>query len=174
MSAFSGLIGALGAATLFAVAERWQKPARRTADGWRVLRPGWLINFVLAICAGLAALMSYIVLFVGSSLPDAETQMAVGALVAGGCWLACIYYGWTSYGRTILWKGNELRVRTIFGRDRVRRIPDVAKVSRSEALGEYKLTFKDGSTLWLSAHLHGSKELAKRLPKRASTDALRP
>jgi hypothetical protein len=164
---FTGLIGAHVAAALVTVAERRQGPAQKNAEGWKVLRPGWLVIFFLVISAGLAALMSYIVLFVGSSLPDAKTQMAAGLIIVVVCWFACIHYGWTSYGRTVMWKGNELRVRTIFGRERMRRIPDVSRVSKSEALGEYKLTFKDGSALRLSAYSHGAKELVKRLPKRA-------
>jgi hypothetical protein len=55
----------------------------------------------------------------------------------------------------------------VFGHERVRRIPDVSRVRKSALTGDYRLTFRDGSTLWLSAYFHGSKELVKRLPKRA-------
>ncbi|HEX9965473.1 MAG TPA: hypothetical protein VGB04_10880 [Allosphingosinicella sp.] len=124
------------------------------------------MNSTILGLAAISALAAYILL-AGSSLPDADTQGFVAAVLVLGCGSGIIYFLWTGYGRTILWKGNELSVRTIFGREQVRRIPDVSRVSRNEMLGDYKLTFKDGSTLRVSAHFHGVGELVERLPKRA-------
>ena len=161
-----GLLGAVLAAALLALSNRMQKPARKNAGGWKVLRPGWLVNAAMLGLAAIATLAAYILL-VGSSLPDAATQERFAAMLMLGCGSASLYYLWTGYGRTILWKGNELRVRTIFGREQVRRISDLSRVGRNEMLDEYILTFKEGSGLRVSAQFHGTRDLVKRLPKRA-------
>ncbi|PTQ12114.1 hypothetical protein CLG96_05990 [Sphingomonas oleivorans] len=166
----SGLIGAVIAAALVALADRGQKPAQAIIEGWRMLRPGWLLNFATAGSAGMAALFGYIFLFVGSSRPDADIQTPYAVILILAFGMAAIYVAWTSYGRTIMWKGNELRVRTSLGREMVCRISDIRSVTKSEMLGEYRLTFHDGSTLRLSAYFHGVKELVARLPKRARQD----
>ncbi len=165
----SGMIGGFVAATLVAVALRRQRPARKSADGWKTLRPGWLVNATIVGGACSAAFTGYILLFVGSSRPDAETQMTYALMLFIGFALATAYLAWISYGRTIMWKGDELRVRTSFGHDFVRRISDVRSVTRSDMLGEYRLRFRDGSTLRLSEYFHGAKELVARLPERVQT-----
>lgn len=163
-AAVTGLIAGAVTLAVVALADRTQKPARKNADGWKMLRPGWLVNMLIVALAVLWALASYFAL-AGSSRPTVATEAAAAAILMLGSGSALIYYLWIGYGRNILWKGTELRVRTCFGRERVRRIRDVSAVVKVDALGDYKITFKDGSTLWLSPHFHGSRELMKRLPK---------
>ena len=163
----SGLVAGAATAVLVAAARRSQKPARRSAGGWKTLRAGWLLDGTIVAGAGAAALTGYVLLFVGSSRPDADVQMTYVLLLFIGFAVATVYSAWLGYGRTIMWKGNQLRVRTVLGHGVVRRISDVRSVTRSERLGEYRLTFEDGSTLRLSADMHGSKELVARLPGRA-------
>jgi hypothetical protein len=162
------VIGAM-AVSLVALADRTQKQARKNADGWRVLQAGWLLNGLIVACAGFAALMGYIT-EVGSSRPDADAQMLYGLLLVIGFGGTALYLIWIAYGRTIMWKGDTLRVRTISRREIVRRISDICRVRKSEAMGEYHLTFRDGSTLRLSAHLRGAGEFVSKLPARAARD----
>jgi hypothetical protein len=114
---------------------------------------------------GLAAAISYFLLRGGSGRPDAPTQNLMACvLLAGSIW-GTIYVAWTSYFRTITWKGNELRVRWIFGQESNRRLSDVADVKRMR--GESRIMFRDGSQISFSEHMHGAKDLNARLPKRA-------
>lgn len=166
----SGLIGAVVAFALVTVAERKQKSARPNVDGWHTLRPGWLLNGVIVGCALLAGLMGYLLLSGGSTRPDADTQNIYAALLLAGFGGAAAYFGWTCYGRTVMWKGNKLRLRTSLGREVMHRMSDVSSVTKSEMWGEYRLTFRDGSSLRFSAYFHGAGELAAKLSRKAFRD----
>ncbi len=91
-------------------------------------------------------------------------------LLAVAFGFAAFYLAWSSYARIIMWKGNELRVRRTLWRDEVHLISGASSVKRSEALGEYKITFEDGAVLRISAYMHGAKDLLARLPARAQDD----
>ena len=161
-----GLFAGLVTLWLSELAVRTQQPAATTADGWKRLRPGWFLHGILIGAAGLGALMAWFLLSGGSSRTDAELQNAfafgIAAVFAG----AALHIAWTVHGRTIEWKDDVLRVRTRLGRDIEHRMFEVRWVTRSVARGEYKLTLADGSTLHLSAYLHGSNELVAKLPRR--------
>lgn len=163
----SGLIGAAVAVALATLAERKLKPAQANAEGWQTLRPGWLVNATFVATTAFAALMAFYLLSGGSSLPDADTQNFYALLLAVVSGIAAIYLAWTTYGRTVMWKGTELRVRTCVGRDTTRPLADVSSVAKNEALGDYRLTFCDGGTLRVSAYMHGVNDLLSRIPKRA-------
>lgn len=66
-----------------------------------------------------------------------------------------------------MWKGNELRVRSLTGSESLRRFSDISKVKKNEMRGEYRINFRDGSTLCFSLHMHGANELVAKLPRRA-------
>lgn len=106
----SGVIGAVAAVAAIAVANRTQKAAQKNAVGWKMLRPAWPTDFLLLLSAGLAGLMTWLGLFVESARPDGETEMALALMLAIGSWSYCLYLGWTGHGRSVMWKGNELRV----------------------------------------------------------------
>ena len=167
MSFISELVSGLFAASLISLSERKQKPGRWNAEGWRVLWAGWFMKGTILGGAAFAALMGLFLWAGGSALPDAETQNAYALLLLIGMSAVTLYLLWSAYGRTIMWKGEELRVRTIWKTETVYRIADVSSVTKSDMRGEYRLTFQDGSTLWLSAHLHGAKELIAKLPCQA-------
>lgn len=162
----NGLIGGIAATVLTLAAQRWQKPARLDAAGWKMLRPGWLLNGTIAGCAAMAGL-GCTFLVVGSTRPDAEMQMIYAAILAVAFGLASLYVLWRSYGQTVLWKGDTLKHRSLRGRETLRRISEVRAVSKGDMSGEYRLTFRDGSTLRLSAYLDGARELVATLPDRA-------
>lgn len=167
MSFISELIELIVPASLISLSERKQKPARWNAEGWRVLHVGWSMHSVILCCVVLIALMGLYLWASGQTRPDAETQSANALLVLIGTSAVTLYLLWSAYGRTIMWKGEELRVRTIWKTETVYRIADVSSVTKSDMRGEYRLTFQDGSILRLSAHLHGAKELIAKLPCQA-------
>lgn len=163
----SGLIGAVAVVALVTLAERTQKSARSRSDGWKALQPSWLIHGCMVLCIGFGALMAYFFLSGGSSLPDAPTQNMFALLLLAMAAAGAIYGGWTSYGRRITWKANELRIRSPLGGEVIQRISDVVEVTKSEMRGEYRMIFRDGSRFWFSAHMHGANDLLARLPRRA-------
>ena len=166
----SGLIGAVAAIALAGLAARTQKSAAMLHDGWRGLRPSWLVHCSMVFCFGFAGVISYFLLNGGSGRTDASTQNLVACLLLAAVVGGAIYIGWTSYFITVQWKGNKIRIRPIIGRDIVHKFSDVAKVKNAEIYGVYRLKFRDGSRLWFSEHMHGAKDLAAKLPKRAFTD----
>ena len=166
----SGWIGAVVTLALVAFAERTQRSATKLPDGWRALRPGWLIHCVMVLCIGFAGLISYFLLRGGSGRPDAFTQNLFACLLLAVAVGGAAYIGWTSYFRTIIWKGNELRVRRFLAPQIVRRFSDVTQITIGAMRGEYRVTFRDGSRFWFSEHMHGAKDLTARLPRRAFSD----
>ena len=165
----SGLLGGVVFAILVTLAARTQKAARTNSEGWKTLRPGWLLNGMIVACIGMAVL-AYYFRFCAVSVRDASTQLTSAYIIIIGFGMAAAYLAWISYGRTIIWKGNDLRVHTITGHDIVRRISDVFSVTKNEFHGEYRLIFRDASMLRFSAYFRGSTELIARLPKQAKAD----
>lgn len=163
----SGVVGAVVAFGLVSLAERTQKSATSTPDGWKVLRAGWLINGTIVGATALAACAGHSLVTGGSSLPDAATQNSFAALLLAAFGAGALYVAWTTYGRTVMWKGDELRVRSALGSESLRRISDVSEVTKSETRGEYRISFRDGSTLVFSAHMHGAEELMAKLRQKA-------
>ena len=166
----SGLIGAVAAFALVKLAERTQKSATRQLDGWRALRPSWFIHGSMFLFIGLAVVISYLLLNERSNRPEASIPNLIACLLLAGAVWGAIYVGRVNYFRTIFWKGNELHIRPIFGHEIGHRFSDVAKVTNSELSGGYLVIFRDGSRFWFSEHMHGAKDLASRLPKRAFSD----
>lgn len=166
----SGLIGGLIASGLVTLAARTQKSAAKSHGGWRVLRAGWLINGLIICSIALAALMAYFLLSGGSTLPDASSQNGYAVLLFAAFTACAFCMAWTGYGRTIMWKGYDLQTRAVARKAITRRLSDVTNVRKSEMLGTYRITFRDGSGLWFSAYMHGANELLAKLPRRASRD----
>jgi hypothetical protein len=161
------LIGGLMAFALVTLAVRNQAGARRNPDGWNILWPSWLLNGLIVASSALALLMAWDLVEGGSTRPDARAQNGYALLLLIASAAAAAYFAWTSYGRTIMWREDELRVRSRLGTEVTRNISDICSVGKSETLGEYRLTFRDGSTLRISTFLHGAAELAARLPGKA-------
>lgn len=166
----SGLVGAVVAFALITLAEWKQKSATTLHDGWKVLKPSWLINATIIGCTAFAALIGYFLLAGGSSRPDAATQNGFALLLLAISAVGALHRAWTAYGHTLMWRGNELRDRSLFGNETVHRISHVVEAKKGEMMGEYRLTFRDGSNLRFSAYLHGAKELVEKLPRKALRD----
>ncbi len=167
----SGLVGAIIACALVTLAERRQRAGFRGAEGWTMLRSGWLIKFAILLCAVLTALIGYFFWSGGSTRGDAATQnlYALSLLLAFAA--GTVYLLWTSYARTIAWKGDELRIRRAFAGEMVQRLSHVTAAEKNDVRGEYRLTFRDGSRLGISAYFDGSRELIEQLPPEAVSDS---
>jgi hypothetical protein len=98
----TGLIGAVVTLILLAIAERGQKSAGVLPDGWKTLRPSWLMNFSIALLAGLAGIIIYYFVNGGSALPDADKQNAMAALILAASGLCAVYCVWVTYGRSVM------------------------------------------------------------------------
>lgn len=159
----SGLIGAVIAFGLITLAERTQKSAARSAHGWKVLSAGWFLNGLIVGGAAMAMLPAGVLLGGGSTLPDASDQNAAAGLLCAAFLAMTLYIAWITYRQTIMWKGEELRVRRVGGGVIQHRIRDATAISRSEMSGEYHVAFRNGATLRFSAHMHGADELAAML-----------
>lgn len=161
----TGLIGGAIAAVLCSLALRNQKAAEISSDGWKTLRPSLLLHGIFILGFALTSLFAYIAFSGGSALPDADTQnlFLVGLLTAFG--MMTIYLWWTTYAQTIAWKGQELRVRRAFGKERHWQFTEIRSIKESEFRGDCCIRFNDGSGIIFSAYLHGSKQLLRLLPQ---------
>ena len=161
----TGLIGGAIAAVFCSLALRNQKVAGVSSDGWKTLRPSFYLHCIFILSVTLTSLFAYIALSGGSSLPDADTQnlSLVGLLTAFG--MMTIYLWWTTYAQTIAWKGQELRVRRAFGKERHWYFTEIRSIKESASRGDCCIRFNNGSGIIFSTYLHGSKQLLGRLPK---------
>jgi hypothetical protein len=161
----TGLIGGAIAAVLCALALRNQKAAEISRDGWKTLHPSLLLHAIFILGFALTSLFAYIALSGGSSLPDADAQNLYLAALLTALAVMTVYLWWTTYAQTIAWKGQQLRVRRAFGKDRNWQFTEIRSIKVSEFRGDCRIRFNDGSGITFSSYLHGSKQLLGRLPK---------
>lgn len=161
----TGLIGGAIAAVLCSLALRKQRAAEISSDGWNTLRPSFLLHGIFVLGFALTSLFAYISLRGGSSLPDAETQNLSLAVLLTAFAVMTIYIWWTTYAQTIAWKGQVLRVRRAFGKERHWHFTEIGSIKESDFRGDCRIRFNDGSGIIFSSYLHGSKQLLGRLPK---------
>ncbi len=159
----SGLLGGAIATLLVAAARRTQRSARLRGDGWHTLRPGWLLHGAFGLSLALSLFIGWILLNGGSTRPDAETQnlYATGLAIAFGC--GAIYMAWVNFGRTIAWRGTEIRISTLFRKDGYVRFEDIQSIAPNEANDDIRLILRDGSKLVLSPYFHGATDLADQV-----------
>jgi hypothetical protein len=112
-------------------------------------------------------LMAYLLLSRGSPRPDAETQNLYFFALAISFGCGAVYIGSIAYGRTIAWKGNQLRVRTSHDAKRSGSSPmcdiaafkerqggaaaSTASLCQGDALQMYDALHTQGSTALLEA-----------------------
>lgn len=166
----SGVVGAIAAYILIAIAERSQRCAAKLSDGWKVLTPSWMIVIALVGSAALATAIGALIATSDPAPGRSDLQAGSALLLLLTFSAGAIYLAWTTFGLAVKWKSNELRFRRAFGGEVVQRFSDVISVRKSEVSGEYRLRFRDGSGLSFSAHMHGSNELVAKLPRRAFAD----
>lgn len=159
----SGLVAAIIVAALDSLFRRNKKNATVTPNGWNALTPGSMINVGLLCSIAGAALAAGFLIVGGSGRPDAAIQNALAIVFIVIFLAAGFYIFWQSYGRTIMWKGNALRVRSMFRKEEERRFSDVTQVKENVTMQEYRVTFRDGSRLRFSAYLRGADEFVAKL-----------
>ena len=135
--------------------ERKRTPAPISSEGWRTLRPSWTLRLVFSACIALTALIVFFLLSGGSTRPDAVTQDLSACALAAFFGLGAAYLWWMMYGYMYAWKGDELRIRGILGREIFHPLSGICSIKRRDNLGDYKIEFSDGSRLSFSAYLLG-------------------
>lgn len=162
----SGLVGAACAVAISAMSQKLGKPVKANAEGWKVLRPGWLINGAIVGSSGMSAFFGYIWIFVGSSRSDAETQLlyALGLFLAFG--LAAFYLMLLCHAQIVMWKGNQLKIEHRIGSTKAVSFGDISAVAKSDLLGLYRVVFKDGKSVRISKDMQGIEQLLAKLPRR--------
>jgi cytochrome bd-type quinol oxidase subunit 2 len=161
----TGLIGGAIATVLCAIALRNQKAAKISSDGWKTLQPSPLLHGIFILGLALTSLFAYIALSGGSSLPDADTQNLSLATLLTAFAVMMVYLWWTTYAQTIAWKGQRLRVRYVFGKERHWQFSEIRSIKVSDFRGDCHIRFNDGSGIIFSLYLHGSNQLLGRLSK---------
>ena len=140
-------------------------PAKRRKDGWRALRPRWVVRVMLA---AIILLIGYALVggfWQGSVRPGSGPQyvaaMVTFALTTG---LAALIV-WPLWSRTICWNETELRMRPLIGKDSGGRFADIGLVRYASRKGRYTIVFLNGQRVEFTDIMHGSRELLDRLPK---------
>jgi hypothetical protein len=162
----SGLIGGLIATGFGMLALRTQKPARTDRDGWKRLRPSWLMHSIVLGCLAFVVLMIYVFAQGGSTRADAEEQNFAALLILLGFGAAGLWIFWFAYLHRIAWKGDTIRCRSPFRRDSFFHFSDVTLVDSNSDFTEYKLVFSDGRKLRVSTYFHGFNDFMQVLDER--------
>ena len=164
----SGLIGGAIATALGAMALRSQKSANLDVDGWRWLRPGWLIHFAVGGCAAFVLAITYFFSLGGSARSDAAEQNFWAMLIllgfgGGGLWLV-----WAGYLHKVAWRGNDIRLVRPLRLDAYYRFTDIVSVRPNGDGSELKLKFADARVLRVSPYFHGFRQFEEEMAKRLS------
>ena len=156
----SGLIGAVIVAVLAAAVGR----ARPDRKGWRLISPSAMHWTGILLGGGLVLLMGYVRLFVGSTRPDADTQMMIltWLIVAFAvCTILTARSMITIRRQAIRWRGMRL----VYNRRGEERQVDLSTVSRidHDLIGRAVLRLGDGAVLRLDSYARGARELIEAL-----------
>ena len=138
-------------------------------SGWRQIRPSAMHWIGIILGTGLALLMGYIRLFVGSTRPDAETQMAILTWLIVAFALCTVLTAWSVNRirrQAIRWRGSRL----VYNRHGDEREVDLSTVSDigNDLMGRAELLFADGSVLRLDPYARGARELIEAVEERLS------
>jgi hypothetical protein len=159
---FSGLVGAIAAAVLGYLTIRSHAHAVKDEDGWKSLRPSFMVHFAFFGSFAFSSLMAWIYLFVGSSRPDAARQELLMLLLGGAFGAGALWTLWSYYLMTVRWKGSKLQFGR-FGRIQEKRVQEIATKRYVAWRSEYSVEFDDGARLIFSPYQKGGLELARKL-----------
>lgn len=163
------IVAGLAAAVIVAVLAAVGGKAPPDKAGWRSIRPSGMHWTGVIIGTGLVLLMSYVRLFVGSSRPDAESQMAILGWLIVAFALGTIAVALSMAAilrRAIRWRGSRIVYR-LGGREQEDDLTSVTDV-RNNFVGHTVLKFADGMTLRLDPYAQGSRELIETVQERAA------
>ncbi len=148
---------AVGIATM--IAQHVRVRVRRDESGWKQLRPGFMVYFMLFGCASFVVLAGSFLLTADPMQPDTQEQNFYATLVLIGFAIAGAYPVWIAYGRCVKWKGSMILVRSWSGRERLFLIPELVSIQRREISEQYCLIFQTGEIVRFSANLRGATQL---------------
>ena len=142
------------------------QPSR--VPGWRVVGPSSMHWFAFLGCWALAALISWVWLFVGSARHDAEVQMryALWLIVAFGAGAAWSGFYIAQLRRMALrWRGTAIQWRER-GRDVVQDMGDFDAFRRALS-GALHLRFRDGAILKLDLYSRNAEDFMAAMSERS-------
>ncbi len=134
--------------------------SRPNRKGWRAIKAGPMHWIGLGLGSALTVMMSYVWLFVGSSRPDAEAQMAILFYLILAFGTVTIIVGcqsWLITRRAIFWRGRSIRFAQA-GAPQVREFQDVEALTKT-IWGSVVVRFRDGAELKLDPYAKGAEEL---------------
>ena len=156
----AGAGGALAAAGL----GRVSIPRQSAKGGWGRVRPGAMHWSGLVLASGLASLMAWVGLFVGSDRADAVGQMRIlwsltGAFAVGAA--LCLLQMRKIARTNVEWRGATIRYR-LNGMWVERQLTAVTTLKQSFS-GWICIGFEDASILQLDPYAKGSEALCRRI-----------
>ncbi|NLR71178.1 hypothetical protein HGI47_09865 [Novosphingobium sp. ERN07] len=140
-------------------------PRQKQRVGWGQLRPGPMHWTALLLATGLAGLMAYVGLFIGSARADAADQMKVlwwmvGAFAVGAA--ICLWQMWRIGRAETMWRGGIMQFRSNGGATVQRPIASITRLKRSMG-GMFVVTFDDGTELRFDPYARGADALLQRI-----------
>jgi uncharacterized membrane protein len=165
------VIALISAVAVYALTT-WGSKGSPDKQGWRSIKPGG--TYAVAIIGGLlfTLFLAYMLLFVGSSRPDAESQMRIlfWLIIAfgGGTLITLFQYG--QVRRTgILWRGDVLSWRGKGGTELSRKVSE-AFALRKTFMGPVYIVFGDGTEVRVDPFATNAPLLLKTVSDRLYLD----
>jgi hypothetical protein len=158
MAIIAGLIGGVIIAGLGALAMRLRKPASAYPAGWKYLRPGWHLHFMLLACAGFVVAVTYFFIAGGSTRPDAYEENLSSLMVGLSSGAVGLWFLWAAYLCETAWKDSEILVDGLWRKKRRYHYSDIVDIEESCGGLELKLRMQDGSSLRVNVYFHGFQD----------------
>lgn len=139
------VIGVISALLVFTLTT-WGSKSPPDQQGWRILKPGATYSFAIGGGILFTFFLTYIWLFVGSSRPDAESQMRIlfWLIIAfGGVTLVALFQFHQARRSVICWRGETLRWVGKGGVEYSRKLNDAVRLQKT-FLGPVLIVFGDG------------------------------
>ena len=165
------VIGLISALAVFALTT-WGSKSPPDKQGWRSMKPGG--TYIVAIIGGplFTLFLAYIWLFVGSSRPDAGSQMRIlfWLIIAfgGGTLITLLQYG-QARRSAMRWRGDVLYWRGKGGAEYNRKLSDALGLRKS-FMGPVYIIFGDGAEARIDPYTSNALALIQKVADRLSPD----
>ena len=145
---------------------RMQRRRASERDGWRVLTPGVGEWFVIALLLSLTGLFLYVFYFVGSSRPDAATQMFWLQVLIVAFTAMSALATWSMFVSFTRWNDDGVEQDTLFIGRRSVRFDDVVAWRGEDWMGNCYIVAANGTRMRIPAMHNGVRELFEELARR--------
>jgi hypothetical protein len=145
---------------------RMQRRKASERDGWRVLAPGVGEWFVIALLLSLTGLFLYVFYFVGSSRPDAATQMFWLQVLIVAFTAMSALAAWSMFASFTRWNVEGVEQDTIFIGRRAVRFDDIVAWQGEDWSGNCYIVAADGTRMRIPAMHNGVRQLFEELARR--------